>query len=257
MKKIQSTLLIALGAVTLASSCTEGTAAMFISGVLPVDPPECVAQAGGNLYRGIGVLDLGEDGVLANDYTVALEVTTNLPATFTTQDVTQSRQQSPNYPNYGNADSNAIIFEQVEVYFQDDLGDPLPDLPSSDPASRRTSSVGGSIYNQQTTLNAKAALFAPLLTSLEAQRLSTIALTQPLVGNPEARARIIARMRMIGRTTGGSTVRSPEFSFPIEVCRGCLFAAGSDANGDCPPGTTLTLQEFCFEGQDFPVTACE
>lgn len=254
MKKVFSTLLMALGTVTLGSGCVQEQGAMFISGALPVDPPDCSAQAGGNEYRGIGTLDLGDDGALANDYTVALEVTTNLPATFNTQDLQRSEISTPNYPDYGNADTNVIFFQGLEVYFQDEDGADLPQLPTQ--GAPRESAVGGSVFNRQTTLNAQAAVFAPLLTSLEAQRLANIAFTAPLVGNPDARARLVARVRMIGRTTGGSTVRSPEFSFPLEVCRGCLYALGADANGDCPAGTNLEPQEFCFEGQDLPVAAC-
>lgn len=261
MKRVRSTLLLAVGAAALVSGCVQEQGAMFISGALPISPDaDCVATAGSGVYLARGIVDLGEDGTLASDYTVALEVTTNLPATFTTQDVTQSRQQQPNYPNYGNADTNVIIFQRAEVYFTDEEGVDVPQLPTDGLTSRRETVVGGSLYNEQTTLNAQAALFAPLLTSIEAQRLANIALTQPLVGNPDARATVVGHIRMVGRTTGGSTVRSPEFAFPLDLCRGCLFKAGAQADGTCPPGTTLTAlvpgEDFCIAGQDLPSAVC-
>jgi hypothetical protein len=256
MKRTRLTALVALSSVAaLSASCVQEQASVFISGVLPVRPPQCSAVAGGNVYQGIGTLDLGDTGELANDYTIALEVATNLPSTFTTQDLTQNRTRAPNYPNYGGADANVIFFEGVEVYFEDEDRAPIPQLPSD--GATRISAVGGTVYNEQTTLNSQAAIFAPLLTSLEAQRLANIGLTAPLVDNPEARARIVARARILGRTTGGASVRSPLFSFPLEICRGCLYALGADANGTCPPGTTLTPQQFCFEGQDLPVAICQ
>ncbi len=260
MKKVQHTLLIAISAAALASGCVEEQGSMFISGALPVTSQDnCVANPAGNLYLAGGILDLGLGGRAPGDYTVALEVTTNLPATFTTQDVTESDQDSPNYPNYGNADTNVIIFEELEVYFVDERGQPIPQLPQETPdTGHRFSVIGGSVFNQQTTLNAKAALFAPLLTNEEAELLASVQLTQELSGAPDARVTIFARVRVSGRTTGASTVRSPEFTFPIELCRGCLFRVGADENGDCPAGTTLTPAEDppCFEGQDAPSAFC-
>lgn len=262
MKTLRSTLPLMALAAALASGCVEEQGAMFISGALPLTPDtQCVATPSG-LYLARGLLDLGQDGTVAGDYTIAVEVTTNLPATFSTQDVTRSRQEQPNFPNYGNADTNVIIFQHAEVYFTDERGQPVPQLPSNQVGGPepRKSVIGGSLYNVQTTLNAKTALFAPLLTSIEAQFLSNIALTQPLVGNPDARTTIIGHMRMVGRTTGGSTVRSPVFTFPLELCRNCLLAFGADANGDCPPGTTLTPltpgDDFCHVGQDMPSAVC-
>lgn len=261
MKKVQHTLLIAISAAALASGCVEEQGSIFISGALPVTSDDgCVADPAGNLYSASGLLDLGIDGRAPGDYTVALEVTTNLPATFTTQDVTEAEQESPNYPNYGNADTNVVIFEEMEVYFVDERGEAIPQLPSETPdTSHRVSVIGGSVFNQQTTLNAKAALFAPLLTNEEAELLSSVQLTQELSGNPDARVTIFARVRINGRTTGASTVRSPEFTYPLELCRGCLFRFGADADGNCPAGTTLTPAEEppCFEGQDAPSAICQ
>jgi hypothetical protein len=263
MKSLRSTLpLMALAA--FASACVEEQGAMFISGALPISPDtQCIARpnaGAAGFYLASGVLDLGQDGTVAGDYTLALEVTTNLPAAFTTQDVTRSRQEQPNYPNYGNADTNVINFQYAEVYFTDESGDPVPQLPTSDPSGIRETAVGGSLYNEQTGLNAKAAIFVPLLTGIEAQRLANIALTQPLVGNPDARATIVGHVRVVGRTTGGGTVRTPAFVFPLEICRNCLLAAGADANGNCPAGTVLTPlkqgDDYCQVGQDYVSAAC-
>lgn len=262
MKRVRSTLLLAVGAAVFASGCVEEQGAMFISGALPVTPDtDCTAEPGGGEYLAGGLVDIGQDGTIASDYTLALEVTTNLPATFTSQDINEAEQRQPNYPNYGNADTNVIIFQRAEVYFTDERGDPVPRLPNDANAEGvRESTVGGSLFNVQTTLNARTGMFVPLLTSIEAQRLASIALTQPLVGNPDARATIVGNVRMVGRTTGGGTVRSPLFAFPLEICRNCLLAAGADANGDCPPGTTLKPlvpgADYCTAGQDRPSAVC-
>lgn len=251
-----SLVLLAMAALTFGSGCVEEQGSMFISGVLPVTPPACTAAAGGNVYQGAGLLDIGDTGQDGNDYTVALEVTTNLPATLNTQVVQQERMMNPNHPNYGNADTNVIIFQSAEVHFIDEDGAPVAQMPTAD--FPRESPIGGSVYNVQTTLNARAAIFAPLVTSTEANQLQQIAFTSELTGNPGARANVIARVRAIGRTTGGGTVRSPLFSFPLALCKRCLVGLGTVDGVNCAdPNLVLqAVEDSCFFGQDVPSTAC-
>jgi hypothetical protein len=264
MKKVlPRQLLIALGALALGSACVEQQGSVFISGALPVEPPQCTALPAGQVYQSSGLLDIGRTGQDGFGYTIALQVTTNLPATTNTQTLQESRIGNPNYPNYGNADSNVVVFESVEVYFADENDQPVPTLPS-EPGSAiapRRSLVGGSVFNIQTTLNARASLFAPLVTAEEAVRLQAIALTTRLDNNPDGRVTLIGRIRLAGRTTGGGNVESPWFSFPLQLCKGCLVGRGTTDNGETCRDANLELQlvdppESCFFGQDGVGTAC-
>jgi hypothetical protein len=259
--------------VATSTACVEENAAIYLTGVLPVRAPACSAQAGGGVYHAIGALDIGSNGAQdANPYTAAIEVATNLPATFSTQELSQEQSRQPNYPNYGNADANVFIFDAVDVFFEQDSfenGQPVPldgnVLPTR--ANPRRTSIGGSLYNEQTGLNAQTPVFVPLVTPDEAVRMQNIAYTLNLSGNPDATARITAKVRVVGHTLGGATEISPWFGYPIELCVHCLSNVGwegeIDANGNktCPIAGEFVQPVVgspgCFEGQDFVTSACQ
>ncbi len=74
--------------------------------------------------------------------------------------------------------------------------------------------------------------------------------------------RIVAVVKVFGKTLGGQDVQSGEFRFPIEVCYGCLvsFPAGAYEPTAGPPPNCMNLGETgtgaedpCFLGQDTQV----
>ena len=124
---------------------------VFIEGVLPVDPGTCAAKATSGAvpktFLASTVLDIGtEGGDDGNSLTVPVQATTNLPATFSGQDIQDDKTKSPNYPDYGSSDSNVITFTNSEVFFSTDAdrdGEPAltqEGLPTTDANSRVTGS---------------------------------------------------------------------------------------------------------------------
>ncbi|MGO9839081.1 MAG: hypothetical protein ACLP1X_33275 [Polyangiaceae bacterium] len=79
-------------------------------------------------------------------------------------------------------------------------------------------------------------------------------------------ARLVTYVRFFGQTTGGDSVESGEFEFPVDVCKGCLIAfAPQDISQDYPApncagaiassttGSVATLPIPCTPGQDIPI----
>lgn len=247
----------AVAAIATASSCVDANAAVFIAGVLPVNSNTgCTAAPGSGLYQASGVLDIGAAGTDGNTYIGAVEVVTNLPATFNTQDVTQSRQRTPNFPNYGNADTNIILFQEAEVFLTLEDGSDVANAPSQ--GAPRISTVGGSVANEQSNLGQETAVFIPLVTSDEANRLQASTVGAALT-DATKRARVVANVRVRGRTTGGSVVTSGLFSYPIELCKRCLVGVGTTDGVNCAdPNQVLTANpDACTTGADEISSYCE
>jgi hypothetical protein len=279
--------LTALAAVGLASTgCIEEDAAMFIEGVLPLVPAECQVNSTGNIFDDSGTLDLR----VGRGYTANLKVRTNLPATFSNQDVTQSRVQSPNYTNYGTVDNNVVIFETAEVTFtlQTDPATVL-DLASAAALVDGGDSLvcsggtctslqpeiipaGGTAFNIQTQLNREALVTTELISSTTAQTLKAVYLAAIEIADdnaderrvldvPGERQRLNVEVVLVGRTTGNQNlrlVRSAPFPFGIDVCLGCLEvdAAFCREFGNNVVPVFPDDAETCIPGQDFPTSFC-
>lgn len=83
---------------------------------------------------------------------------------------------------------------------------------------------------------------------------------------------VIARVRAFGKTLGGTELETPEYSFPIQICQGCLIAYPSSAADDTSTAPGANPDRFmcrvgggdddeieaCIIGQDalVPCTAC-
>jgi len=76
--------------------------------------------------------------------------------------------------------------------------------------------------------------------------------------------RLVTYVRFFGQTTGGLSVESGEFEFPVDVCRGCLitfapqdinpeFEAPNCGNAATGMGGAQTLPIPCTPGQDIPI----
>jgi len=85
---------------------------------------------------------------------------------------------------------------------------------------------------------------------------------------PRGTVRLVTYVRFFGTTTGGDSVESGEFEFPVDVCKGCLisFAAQDDSAYAAPncgladmvnsATSTTTAQSLpvpCTPGQDIPI----
>lgn len=255
MRTLSSSLLLASVTSLLAVGCTEDQGMIFVSGVLPVPaPPECTAQGAvgvGAQYVGRGTLDLAGP----QSYTVTMNVVSNLPSSTSTQVVGGAGGQQ-SYQNYGIADQNIVNFETVSVWFSPplnaagqpkDLGLPAEDAPAE-------IAVGGTLQGTQGAggaggaggLGSSAPLAATILNGFPAAA----------VDRPAAGDLLVAHFRVLGTTSGGASLRSREFSFPILLCDGCLLE-GTDEEGECPVDTVLTEVETCYPGQDETYATCE
>lgn len=225
--------------------CGVDNGSVFIEGVLPIAKAEnCVVDPNGGVFRSESLLDLG-DAITANALVLAMRVVTNLPNTFSATDESQSETRAPNYPNYGNSDSNVITFTDAEVFYttdQDRPGEPALtaaglQLPGRDDPPLQVG-VGGTVYNTQSQLNTGAAIIATVLTQEYAGQLQGATNIN----------RILVNIRLAGHTTGAGGVKTPPFVYPVQLCRGCLVVAEET----CPNGTEDT---GCVRGVDDP-TVC-
>ena len=234
----------------------QGTA--FIEGVLQVEAPECVVNPGDEVFVAGTLLDVGfePDGSDANDVVLPLKVRTNLPSTFSTQQLTRDQTGSPNFQNYGNVDNNVITFTTSEVFYStdsdrdDELQLQNPGTPVNDNTARRVG-VSGVAFNEQTQLLSESVVFATGISKEDAAALAAEPFISEALVNAGSRVRVIANIRLEGTTTGNAIVRTPPFPFGINLCRGCLV----DPDLNCPAGQVQT-QLGCFRGQDLP-TVCQ
>lgn len=224
----------------------------FIEGILPISPAKsCEVSPNDNLIA-TSRLDIGVGANNANALVLAARVVTNLPNTFNSSDQAESRTRSPNYPDYGNANTNIINFQAAEAYFTTDAdrsdGAKLEGFDlATDPDSPRRTGIGGTLYNSQTQLNTAAAIIATAITTDDAVILQGIPYVTDNIA-ASGQARILLNLRLSGVTSGGAEMRTPAFTFPVDLCAGCLVV---DEN-DCTNGRE---DEGCVRGVDYP-TVC-
>lgn len=253
-----------LPAASLFAACTPPEqGSIFIQGARDAKPPECTVQAAAQgPFRSLSLLDIGTTPETANGLVLPVQVVTNLPATFSTQEVSQDRTRSPNYPNYGAADNNVITFTDAESFLTTDAdrdgepvlkGDGLP--TESNPA---VTSLGGTVFNTQTSLNSMQILFVNAITAEHAALLQEEDfISEALGGDPTKTVQVNVTLRVSGVTTGNATVRSPPFPYQVQLCQGCL----STFVTDCDPATAgdqpAVANDVCNPGQDDPLFTCD
>jgi hypothetical protein len=282
--------LIALLAPGLfAVSCVEEDAAMYIEGVLPlVADNECSVSAGDNVFQPFGILDLA---AASGGYTTFLKVRTNLPATFNNQQVQQSRQQSPNYPDYGAVDNNVVIFESAAVTFEFASDEETVALLAA--AAARVGGAaanldcdggvcsggnapeiipaGGTAFNQQTSLSTPTVVVTDLLSASTAATLRAVyetavdvagrdvALERQLLAVPGQRQRVNFNVALTGKTTGSGDLRpvvSAPFPFGIDICFGCLAPNQAVCDDFDAQAIDITDAETCALGVDAATSVC-
>ncbi|MDP9152075.1 MAG: hypothetical protein M3O36_19295 [Myxococcota bacterium] len=85
---------------------------------------------------------------------------------------------------------------------------------------------------------------AVTITTLDPLTLTSNADIQNLVSG--GTVRLVTFVRFFGTTTGGKSVESGEYEFPVDICRNCLIHCASATAGSA-------LSEPCAFGQDAPV----
>lgn len=97
-----------------------------------------------------------------------------------------------------------------------------------------------------------APIFVTIVDQLALQGSSDV---QALMGGQGGSVRLVTYVRFFGKTTGGQSVESNEFEFPIDVCNGCLVSNYQPPN--CVISATsmqsAQTQVPCIIGQDLPV----
>ena len=260
--------LVAVAALSLAVvgplACVEEDGSVFIQGAVPVEAPDCSVEADSDVFAADGRLDI----LQPRGFTVALQVVTNLPSTFSNQDVTKSDTQAPNFPDYGSTDNNIAIFDSAEIDFEFQVGvDDVEVVEAAEidgaavfacdgstcKANGQKPKVSGSVFNEQTTLSSSSIIFVEAISATDAQAFADA--LDGVLELPGDRVRVIADVRLSGSTTGNSEFTTFSFPFPIDLCRGCLVPNAEfceDANATLVPAPPAILDgRRCFgPGQD-------
>lgn len=232
----------------------------FIEGVFPLVGPECTAEAASNDFVASALLDIGADGNTTNNLFLPVKVRTNLPSTFSSQQLTQDQSRSPNYPFYGAVDNNVITFNEARVFFttEEDADGELQFKEKLTPRNENTASVSavsGVVFNEQTQLLTESVVFATVVSSGDAAKLFQEEFVSGPIQNGD-RVRIVANIRIAGKTTGGADVETPPFPFPVDLCGDCL---APPANCGVVGGVAIQPvpnPASCSPGQDVPELIC-
>ncbi len=253
----RSLALAALATAAISAGCDpppeQGTA--FVEGVLGLEAPDCLVNANDQVFVAGALLDVGFDpnGADANSLILPLKVRTNLPSTFSTQTLTSDQTRSPNYPTYGNVDTNIITFTTSEIFYSTDAdrGDELqlqnPGTPLNDNTARRIG-VSGVAFNEQTQLLSESVVFTTGIAKEDAAALAAEPFIADGLVNAESRVRVIVNIRLEGTTTGNAIVRTPLFPFGVDLCRGCLIPDCDDDEIAVPENA----DGVCVRGQNDP-----
>ena len=251
-------LVAACAGLVASAGCYETDGQIYIRHTTPItqaQPPDCSINDGDTVQLG-GLLDIGGVG---SSYTNIISVATNLPANITSTTLTQSTQRSPSTPNYGTGENNAVFFDSYEVFLTDANGEALNGVPG--PTNPRVTEVGGGIQNVQTQLAQNTLLSILSITPQEAAALlqENVELTAGLNGG-NGRETVVINIKINAQSSGGGFLRSQVYSFPLQICDGCLIAIGGAGQGQCLGGVeplpAPTANSCVPQGQDVAVSVC-
>ena len=190
--------------------------ALFIRGVLVLEPGECIAKPdpmASTLLSGV------LDATVRSRYDAAVLVGNTLPA-----------------------DYEAVVLDRAQVEIRDRDGVVV---------STKKVPTGGFVAHHGAELGGWGVATATLLDAADVAAL--VPASQTLAGDTVT---LSARIRVEGQTLHGVRYVSTPFEFPIEVCRGCLIAYPLAADDLKQPGyqcvSTEPLDEPqpCWLGQD-------
>lgn len=133
------------------------------------------------------------------------------------------------------ADPNVWAAVEAEVELRDLAGAPLADLGLS---PRFRVPVSGVVPSATADAPGRGVVPVEVIPSVYGESLQ------------DRQGRIVAAVRIVGTTSGDSTQVTGEYTFPIDLCRGCLFQCVLDT--DCLEVRGLS----CSPGQDAVSSAC-
>lgn len=190
-----------VGVGTAVTACSDADTGIFVEGVIAPRQPECTVSADpGSDHVGRGLLDVA----FSLDYTAWLLVGNQ----FTPRgDKEQVRTETMHFVAQG---------AEVEL-----LGSDLEPLDGSQ--STFTVPVSGFVA----PTSAESPGFGVVLTTLIPQAVGQ-SLRNDLEGTSNSRT-VVVEVRVFGETVGGTEVESSVFTFPIDVCSGCLVSFPLDA----------------------------
>ncbi len=214
-----------LSALTL-GSCVDNDTSLYVEGVLSLAPPGCeVAADPGSPQQFRGTLDLA----FLRSYEGVVLVANQLTPRGEKEQL--------------RTETSGVILTGAEVLLTDAEGRTLDEF--SVPA-------GGFVH---ATDSASPGYGAALVTMIPPSRGQ--ALFDQLSGGSRGDTRtVIANVRVFGETSGGVELTSGEFTYPIDVCLGCLIdfplEAVEDTGGGrvCSGAADGVESSQCIRGQD-------
>jgi hypothetical protein len=208
-------------ALVVSIGCAPSNPGLTLEGVLATDT-SCMVTATSD-YLTMGILDIGTMPTRTGgiSYQVAMQVGNQL---------LNNNQRV--YPLM--TDPDRIIVDHVEVTLQDTGGGTLGLAGVHNPY---IVPAHGSIASTTSMDPTIALAEAEIIPSNYGMALNT-------AFGSQADAEIVAQLRVMGTTVGGSQLTSAAFLFPIRLCVGCLFHCACDTMGH--PVSQLA----CYPGQD-------
>jgi hypothetical protein len=207
---------LALVAALGVQGCTEEETGLYIDGVMAVIAPQCTVRAdpGGTQLLG-GTLDIS--------VRPSYEATLLVGNQFTPRGDKQNLR----------AETMVVTVTGAVVRLFDAVGTAVSEF--SVPAS-------GVIQPDEGAEPGFGNVNVTLIPGAEVERLLDPSNDELPAGSENSITRI-AHVSVFGATIGGNEVESAEFTYVIDVCRGCL-QCGQDANG------TPLVDTSCRRGQD-------
>jgi len=223
MRRALTVLALATG---LLGGCAPGNSGMFVGNVIAPDDQCGYSPTNPALLR--GTLDVGVDN---NRYDVVLR--------FVNQLTNLSQTGASGFPPM--ADPNTIVVRELEVEIRDIGQSPLAFAGLPNPF---TVPVGGVAVPSGDGMSGGEAIgSAQIIPPAYVADLAAAAGTD---------AMIIVSITAIGTTLGDAEVVTDEFTYPIQLCSGCLvLGCLVDEEGEnlCQPA--------CMPGQDATHIACD
>ena len=212
-----------LGAVAGFPACVHDNSAIFVRDVLaPIlvtnNGPCGYSSDPAQAYISSGVLDIGLRSQYDPTYLIANQLV---------PEVNSAQLQT---------ETSIVAIQGAVVRITDSAGTQLRTFTRLASTSINPATGGVPTYGAVT------------VTTLDALTISSNADIQKTVVAENGTVRLVTFVRFFGQTTGGKSVESGEFEFPVDICRFCLvrcMGAGSSTGATSNP---------CTIGQDAPAT---
>jgi hypothetical protein len=215
---------IFLAAVPFLSACVDDDSSMYVEGVLALNPPNCELAA-----------DPGSPQLLRGTLDVAFLTSYQAPVLVGNQLTPRGDKKQLRTETQG------VELEGAEVTVTSASGDVLEEY---------TVPAGGFVHPS----SSESPGYGMALVTLVPNRLGEQLRSQ--LGARGASRTVIAEVRVFGTTLGGTKITSGAYTFPIDICLGCLVDFPLDAiedtgNGRVCAGSTEDVESTqCVRGQD-------